>query len=238
VAESSEGAPDGEGTIVVAVGTAGAHVLFGAWGYFTHRYEAYAVAVCASAAMILWQATLAGWLTRARWWQVMIACLAVGYLGLIYLRTVEHTPEAARGIYEQQYQMRRFVVDFYRRPVAVNDIGWVSYRNPNYVLDIVGLGSEEVREARMSQAPEGWLDRLLEKHQIGLVIKYEHVGLPGVGWRRLAILHSTHIGIVNLERDVAFYATSASAAPAIKAALASFAPTLGSAGVLWIDPAS
>jgi hypothetical protein len=55
-----------------------------------------------------------------------------------YVKGTLETPLAGRGVYEQQYQMHRFAVEFYKRPVAVNDLGWVSYRNPNYVFGPLG----------------------------------------------------------------------------------------------------
>lgn len=46
------------------------------------------------------------------------------------LKLLAQTPAACHNIYQQQFQMHRFVTEYYRGPVAVNDLGWVSYRNP------------------------------------------------------------------------------------------------------------
>lgn len=43
-----------------------------------------------------------------------------------YVRATVTNPIASRNIYEQQYQMHRFVVDYYRDAVAVNDLGFVA----------------------------------------------------------------------------------------------------------------
>ena len=47
--------------------------------------------------------------------------------------------------------MRRFVLEHVKAPVAVNDVGLVAYRNPYMVLDLIGLGSEEVRLQRLGR---------------------------------------------------------------------------------------
>jgi hypothetical protein len=224
--------------IAVGLGSGLAHVLFGAFGWFS-RYEIYAVGICLLVALLLWQAALAAWLPKARLWQVVVASMAVAYVGKIYLLTTLYTPEAARGIYEQQYQMRRFVVDFYGRPVGVNDLGWVSFGNPNYVLDLIGLGSEAVRHARMSHEPPGWADRLLRQHGIGFVMMYEEQAATiSAGWRRLAVLHTADPTITTYARDVAFYATTPAAIPGIEGSLAKFAPTLKPWAELRLDPAN
>lgn len=62
--------------------------------------------------------------------------------------TAPVTPLAASDLYEQQYQMARLAQSFYRRAVAVNDLGLVAHGNNNYALDLWGLGSEQVRKAR------------------------------------------------------------------------------------------
>ena len=48
-------------------------------------------------------------------------------------------------VYEQQFQMHRFLANFPGRIVAVNDLGLVSYDRPPglYVLDLWGLASPE-----------------------------------------------------------------------------------------------
>src|SRR5262249_29726849 len=130
----------------VVAGALLAHVLFGAWDGLT-RYEPYVLAIGAAGSLVLWRRHLAAWLARGP--AAVALCLAA--LLLVGQRSVlaeALTPASSRAIYEQNYQMHRFVADFYRRPVGVNDIGWVSYRNPNYVLDLWGLGSETARRKR------------------------------------------------------------------------------------------
>ena len=55
--------------------------------------------------------------------------------------------------------------------VAVNDLGWVSFRNDAYVLALWGLGSEEARKARSADKP-GWMAKLATDKNVGLAMVY------------------------------------------------------------------
>ena len=120
-----------------------AHVFFGHYGWFS-RYEIYVVALITIYILTLRKVNLSDD------HELIFTCVLLLIVAAPYILNTVRTPIASRGIYEQQYQMHRFVVDYWKKPVAVNDLGWVSYRNPNYVLDIWGLGSEEVRKLRAS----------------------------------------------------------------------------------------
>ncbi len=110
------------------------------------RYEVYAIALGALALLYTLRFWIQDWLARAAWniQTVGLLALLVGMAFLVnfYVKTTIQTPIAARGIYHQQFQMHRFATDFYKQPVAVNDLGWVSYKNDAFVLDLQGLGSE------------------------------------------------------------------------------------------------
>jgi hypothetical protein len=207
----------------VASGTLVAHILFGAWGWFA-RYEDYAVATGAAAAIVLWREPIAAFLAQPRLVPVAVAAIALLLVGRTYVAAEAATPLASLGIYEQQYQMHRFAADFYRRPVGVNDLGWVGYRNPNYVLDLWGLGSETARTLRANAANDpGWLERLVAKHRIGLVMIYDSwfTGqIPG-SWLRLGELKAAH-HLTAASDTVGIYATSREAAPEAVSALRAF----------------
>jgi hypothetical protein len=168
----------------VVAGALAAHILFGAWGWFA-RYEIYAVAIGVAGSLVLWRRELGAWLARGTV-AVAVSILALIFVGQRYLTVELVTPVASLTMYEMNYQMHRFVVDFYRRPVGVNDIGWVSYRNPNYVLDLWGLGSETARLRRnAADRDPSWLKDLVAAHQIGVVMIYDE-WFPGqipANWR-------------------------------------------------------
>ncbi len=131
-------------------------------------------------------------------------------------------PAAAFNIYEQQAQMSRFVRDFYRGPVAVEDLGYVAWRNPFYVLDIAGLGSEEVRQARLTGRSD-WLAELTERHEIGLVMAYPRlIPTSPKDWVPVATLTLGSPRIVPADDTVVFFRTPRGSKQAIDDALHRF----------------
>jgi len=204
----------------VAVGTALAHVVLGHYGWFT-RYEVYAVQFVVFACLVLARAGLAR--TDAR---VAVTC-ALLVVGAPYILTTAQTPWAARGIYDQQFQMHRFVVERWRRPIAANDLGWLSYQNPHYVLDLWGLGSEHARQmARRGSLNAGGIGELVRERGIDLAILYESYFFDTApeGWVRVAVLRSQVV--TGGQSEVSFFATSATPVVELRALLQEFAPTL------------
>jgi hypothetical protein len=187
---------------------------------------------------VLWRRELGAWLARGTV-AVAVSILALIFVGQRYLTVEAVTPVASLTMYEMNYQMHRFVVDFYRRPVGVNDIGWVSYRNPNYVLDLWGLGSETARLRRnAADRDASWLKDLVAAHQIGVVMVYDE-WFPGqipANWRQIGKLKSDHRMAAPFD-TVSIYATSAAAAPDSLAALRAFSRNLGPGTTVTIfDP--
>lgn len=69
-----------------------------------------------------------------------------GYIMLRYL------PQATDSIYLQQYQMARFINQYYDgESVALNDIGAVSYKSDIYLLDFFGLASNDVTQIMLNR---------------------------------------------------------------------------------------
>ena len=129
------------------------HLVAGAYGW-VNRYEIYILA-----ALIWCFGGVLGMMMKrtgiapepASGWALLPLLPTLGFPYFMGLATL---PLASNNIYEQQYQMHRFAVDFWGKPVAVNDLGYVSYRNPNYVLDLWGLASPQALKARMAnEAP-------------------------------------------------------------------------------------
>ena len=125
------------------------------FGWFA-RYEIYSWATLLATLIFVWREPLQRWVQQARTYA--IAAAAAAFLTVAcgpYLEAVVLTPLAANNIYEQQYQMRRFVTESHAAPVGANDLGLISYRNDHYVLDLEGLASMETREARARRQAEG-----------------------------------------------------------------------------------
>jgi hypothetical protein len=209
----------------VIVGTVLAHVLLGSWGWW-YRYEIYLLAVLTAAVIVLWHVEISHFVRHASPLALAGAAATVLLANAFYVRATLLTPFAGRGIYEQQFQMHRFAVDFYHRPVAVNDLGWASYRNPEYVLDLWGLGSEAARKARLVDRKPGWIEQLTRSHGVGVAMIYPNwfQGEIPLEWRPLAELRSAHRHVyAGNDETVTVYATSDSAAGPALAALHEFA---------------
>jgi hypothetical protein len=224
----------------VAIALAGAaiclaHVVAGKFGGFG-RYEAYAEIFGSITALIAYAPVLVPQMTQGG--PVPLTMFAVlplilfGYVVQLQVRA----PIAAANIYAQQYQLHRFAVSFWRGPVAINDLGEVSYDNPYYVLDYAGLGSEPARLARtlVTRDPR-WMDDLARAHGVRLAMIFQS-WFPDVppGWKLVARLHLGISDIVAGDKFVNFYATTADAAGAIAALGPAFAVALPKSASLEI----
>jgi hypothetical protein len=204
----------------------GGHLAFGQYNWF-HRYEVYVMAL--AVLTLLWIAAQVRPQLGARAWStIKVALLLLMVLvGQPYLSAALVSPFGARNIYEQQYQMGRFAREFYPRPVAVNDLGLVAYKNPNFVLDLWGLGSEEVRKAKLAgEYGPARMAELTTAYDVGLVMIYDSwfpQGLPA-SWIKVAVLHTNLVTAAGA--DVAFYRTPSADAADVMRALEAFAPTL------------
>lgn len=205
-----------------------AHVAFGQYGWFA-RYEVYIVTATVLALLLLCCRMVESRIARlASLWALAVLAAPYAYATVV-------TPLASRGIYAQHYQMHRFVTEFWKGPVAVNDIGYVSYQNPRFVLDLWGLGSEEVRQLKQQNdglSPEV-MAALVARHHVSLVMIYEEWfrALPAQ-WRRVAVLKS---GVVTGGSGrLSFFA--AGDEDGIRESLQRFASTLPSGVELEIKP--
>ena len=191
------------------------HMTVGQFGWF-NRYEIYAVAFCGLIAI----SRLAELAPR----YVFPAALCSAS---IYLSALVATPYGARNIFEQQYQMHRFVQEHYRKPFAVNDLGWVSFgldRNI-YVLDLWGLASGEAMRQRIKNA--AWLDGITQRHNTGLaIINTEWLRDIPPSWRKVGELTISGPQASVASRSVSFFATRVGDRQAIVAGLTAFKPTL------------
>ena len=196
---------------------AGLQLVAGRFGWF-HRYEDYAVIflavlcvrVLAERPRLLFPYGVAG----------LAACAST------YVVAAVQTPTVARATYEQQYQMHRFIAEFYRKDVAVNDVGLVSYARPPgiYVLDVYGLASQEA--ARHTDKSAAWLKALLKRRAIDLAILYPGWFHVPPAWNPLAEM-CVDVPLIMLGgKCVVLYSTEPQADALIEAELQRFATTL------------
>jgi hypothetical protein len=220
--------PQGGKMRVAAAGLAFAgilHACFGAYGWY-HRYECY---VYGALLLGICQFFGENWSKLGKWTSANTAGFAL--FGLVlsfpYTSSLFTLPVAANNIYEQQYQMHRFATEWWKKPLAVNDLGWVTYGNDQYVLDLWGLGSYEALSARKSNADPVWMKDLAAKHEVGLVMVYEN-WVPGrtLGWVKVGELHLSRRRITPADSVVAFFATSEACALEIEQELVEFRKSL------------
>lgn len=203
------------------------HLSAGQIGW-ADRYEVYMLAAAALLLLYLLRQPLVEALRR-------YTGKALGGLTLIslliaapYYLNMGYTPWLVVNIYEQQYQMHRFVVDYVKAPVAVNDLGWVAFDNPNPVLDLWGLASKEALDQR-SRAPMGgaWMEDLAARQNVRLVMIYDSwFPRRPASWQAIARLHLGHRRTIAGGDPVTFYARSAADAEALRPLLEDFAQTL------------
>ena len=145
-----------------------------------------------------------------------------------YIRSTWLVPFYANNIYEQQFQMHRFVNDFFRGPVAVNDLGLVSYHNPNFVLDLGGLASEEARILKSNDADADAYRAFVERSGVHLVIIYDEWfedQIPAT-WVKVASMDLSRERVASAEKEVQFYANDASTASKVLVELQTFRSSL------------
>ncbi|WP_347310367.1 hypothetical protein [Defluviimonas sp. SAOS-178_SWC] len=222
--------------LAVAWISAAGHLVLGQIGWM-HRYEPYVLA-CLVGVLLLAATAVDGTRRGAMHTIALVAGLAAG---LAYLPTL-WGPYGwnTRAIYLQQAQMGRLVQDYLKVPVAVNDLGRVSWSNPNYVLDIWGLGSAEARKIRFGPVPPapGWAGPLAAAHAVQAALIYDKWFASAVGpdWVRVGELRMENPRGALGDWVVALYATDPAYAPEMRAKLEEFAPTLPKDAILVLEP--
>jgi hypothetical protein len=208
--------------LLLLAGLAGvAHLLFAHLGWM-HRYEHY-ILVTLAAAILLGLAPLPGRVPP--YLSLVLLLPGLGCFQPPLFREYIYNPAA---IHRQQAQMARFVHDYWRAPVAVNDLGWMAWQNDNYVLDLWGLASTEVLKLRLRAQADGWAAPLMARHGVDVAIIYEAwLGAAlGPGWVPVADLTMDQkIGKLGDWR-VTFYAATPARATQLHMKLTEFAPSL------------
>ncbi|MEK7949047.1 hypothetical protein [Luteolibacter soli] len=224
--------PRGKAALLLA-GAGVLHAIFGTYGWF-NRYEAY---IYASLLFALFALAPAPGFLASQWRPVHTFAVALFALVISYpyLKALPQTPVAANNVYTQQYQMHRFVTGWWKRPVAVNDLGWVSYQNDQHVLDLWGLGSHVALEARLANKDNSWMRDIARDQNVGLVMVYESwIPANAVGWTKVGELQ-LHGDCVSLASPiVGIFATSPELVPEIESLLVDFRQTLPPAAKILV----
>jgi hypothetical protein len=207
----------------------GGHALAGHFGW-VNRYEDYAILGTFLAGIYLLQNTIRKVLAarKIRLLYVTASFVALLIFSTRYVVNTLRVPLGANNIYEQQFQMHRFVNNYWKAPVAVNDLGLVSYHNPNFVLDLGGLASERARLLKATNAGADAYQALAANSGVHLVIVYDSWfpgQIPSV-WKKVASMDLSRQRITAADDEVQFYATDADSAATLLPELQSFRNTL------------
>jgi hypothetical protein len=179
---------------------AGFHLILGPFGW-SHRYEVYIMFFSVLVVLFVLHErprVLLGWYVLG-----LAVCIPP------YVEALEQTVGASHEIYLQQYQMHRFITQFYSGNVAVNDLGLVSYRRRpgQEVVDLWGLDSIDV--ARETNKSAKWLDGITSKNNVGVVMIYPEwfPSAPPPDWTQLGELCLVQPRIAVAHVCVTYYAT-------------------------------
>lgn len=208
------------------------HLIAGRFGWY-NRYEIYILAFELVVILYLFVPLISKVFTNIETvkfslFSIIIFLSGVSLLiGSPYIFSLSSIPNASNNIYEQQYQMHRFVVDYYDDSVAVNDLGYVSYKNSNYVLDLWGLGSEKALKYRLRADNAHWKQELVDAEKVNLVMIYDawFQNIPDK-WIKIGKLHLGKKRITPARSSVSFYATNRESYPEILKKLNLFSKSL------------
>lgn len=209
------------------------HLLLGERGGF-FRYEVYVVMLALLSALVWLRHTLARAVEAEPWAMRAALGAAAIVLAVPALNGWARIPASGLSIYQQQFQMHRFAVDHWREPIAVNDLGWVAWRNPHPVLDLWGLGSPAALDVRLAarrnpdpDSWEDWMGGVMAEHGTEIALIYDRwfPERPDA-W---ILVGELHLGVTRgtpHQPVVAFYAVSEAAAERLRAALPPWIETL------------
>lgn len=197
-----------------------------------YRYELYMLAFMSLLTIYLAGSLISPWLDRPgtllQWAAVTVGLSTVIlFSNFPYVMLLAYIPESSNNVYSQHYQLHQFVTEYHPGPAAANDIGWLSYKNDAYVLDLYGLTSPEAYRYRTTGEPDNWMETLTAAHDVNLVMIYAdwYPDIP-LQWVKVGELVYHGRKITMAGTTVAFYATSQSVVGDIEQDLQDFIPTL------------
>lgn len=213
---------------IIFLGAAFIHCQVAQVGWFS-RYEAYLIALGVATGCI---AVAAARTTKDEphaigWRAARCALLVLLWIGPIFRGSVTfwRTTIAPGNIYRQQFQSAALVRRI-GQPVAVNDIGVVSWSGGVYVVDLWGLANRDVFLARRrGEYGPAEMGRICQQHGVKLAIVFDDWfapfgGLP-VSWQKAASWTIPH-NVASGDATVSIYATDPADAAAVKREVEAF----------------
>lgn len=153
------------------------HAVFGGFGWF-YRYEAYLIVLGAFHLLIQFYTWLQAGARRHHPHFALLTGVALLCTVNLPLRSINSWRNFIRStynIYEQQYQMARFLSTFYNhQTVAANDVGAISYLGDVNIVDLWGLGSNAVTRARKGNYWNAdFLQKFVLEQKAGVAVVYD-----------------------------------------------------------------
>jgi hypothetical protein len=215
------------------------HMMFAQTGWF-YRYEAYLVSL-GMAVLIIY---LNGAFNRSGTTENALLRIFYRYRKIVYAVmiisiAVRFAPDAliplaSNNIYEQQFQMARFINgNAAGKTIAANDIGILCFYTNSRVVDLWGLADIDVGKLKIAgKYNPTEIDKITKKHNTELVIVYEHWfdqygGLPTT-WKKLGSWEMTRPNFVCGTTSVDFYVTNSENADMFSERLRKFSTELPS----------
>lgn len=201
-----------------------------------HRYEAYLVIWGVVAVAGSWHAWRVrpldtehrkpGRGTRA---PAAVALAGIGLLVLLAfglrMNAYNTAPKACRNIYEQHYQMARFIAQYEAddpAPIVLHDIGLVAWLRPHgALLDLGGLASHEVALAKAAgRMDRSYVERIARERRARIAVGYAHEWVPEA-WSEVASWRIRDNRVAG-DETVHFYAVDPAAVADLRADLQQF----------------
>jgi hypothetical protein len=204
--------------------------------FWLFRYEAYVITLGVVAAGIAAERLLRERLDRSvpvltAVTAVLVLIVAASPLRERAVRAVKIVPRAVKNIYEQQYQMGRFLQRYYEgRTVAMNDIGAATFLADFKCVDLVGLASMDVARKKLAGYYVAQdVEEVVRDHGSDIAIVYDYQlrrrgGVPPSWWRAGSWTIKRNVVVGNA--TVVFYAMDAGELPVLVANLRAFSREL------------
>jgi hypothetical protein len=124
------------------------------WSFF--RYEAYLAAMVVLITALNYRIFTHKEFRFKKTALVLMFWILAIPLGIRALNAMDRTPNASMNIYNQQYQMARFIQEYYNNEMVVlNDIGFVCFYSDIKLIDLIGLGDQEITALRVNKNYNG-----------------------------------------------------------------------------------
>lgn len=160
---------------IIYMCTAILHVFFADFGWFC-RYESYLVGfgIVTFSIAIFYYLKFNNHADRILTGAVFMLLIAVVPFDVRSCYSITKIPIASNNIYDQQYQMARFVKRFYNNQVvALNDIGAVNFYADIHCVDMVGLSNRDIANLRINNLMRpSILEKVTASQNVRIAIVY------------------------------------------------------------------